>query len=222
MAFGGNRARLGLMSEKVERPKLDVAELARPFVIVGMVVAVMWAEEIIDLMPGTNFDKWGIRPRTISGLVGIPLAPFLHAGFPHLIGNTLPFLLLGGIIAVGGIARYFQVTVLVALVSGIGTWLLGASHTDHIGASGVVFGYLTYLLARGFFDKKLSYLLVGVVVFVIYGGILWGVIPKEGISWTGHIFGAVGGVVAAWALRTRKEGAKPKDKPEPNALPGLT
>src|SRR3954466_10086532 len=134
------------MSDKVERPRLDLAEMVRPFVIVGLLVAVMWAEEVVDLLPGTNFDRWGLRPRTISGLAGIPLAPFLHAGFPHLIGNTLPFLVLGGIIAASGVARYFQVTVLVALVSGTGTWLFGQTHTDHIGASGVVFGYLTYLL----------------------------------------------------------------------------
>lgn len=188
-----------------ERPRLNVAGLLRPFVIVGLLVAVMWAEEIVDLLPHTNFDRWGIRPRQFVGLVGIPLAPFLHAGFAHLLGNTIPFLILGGIIAASGVARFFQVAVTVALVSGLGTWLVGPAHTDHIGASGVVFGFLTYLLARGFYERHIGYLVVGVVVLFFYGGILWGVIPRQGISWQGHVFGAVGGVVAARVLHTKRD-----------------
>ena len=172
----------------------------RSFTVVLVLLGIMWAVEILDLLPHTDFDAWGIRPRELRGLVGIPLAPFLHAGFGHLIGNTIPFLVLGCLIAVSGVQRYVQVTVMAAVISGVAVWLLGASHTDHIGASGVIFGYLTYLLARGFFERRVTYLLVGVGVLVVYGGILWGVVPKEGISWVGHIFGAVGGVVAAWVV----------------------
>ncbi|MCU1357860.1 MAG: Rhomboid family protein [Acidimicrobiales bacterium] len=186
-----------MSDERNDAEAADLPEWLRPFVIVVMLVAVMWAVEILDLLPHTNFDRWGIRPRTIAGLLGIVTAPFLHAGFAHLIGNTVPFLVLGGIIATGGVARYLQVTAVVALVSGGGTWLVGPNHSDHIGASGVVFGYLTYLLARGFFERKVTYLLVGAVVLFVYGGILWGLFPHVGISWQGHIFGAAGGVVAA-------------------------
>ncbi len=184
----------------LERPRLGLADAARPFVIVALVTSLMWAEELVDLLPHTNFDRWGIRPRQVDGLVGIPLAPFLHAGFAHLIGNTLPFLILGGIVAASGVARFFQVAVIVALCSGVGTWLFGAANSDHIGASGVVFGFLTYLVARGIFARKPSYLIVGVVVAFFYGGILWGLVPKPGISWTGHLFGAIGGIAAARVL----------------------
>lgn len=177
-----------------------MAAVLRPFVVVAMVVAVMWGEEVADLLPHTPFDHYGIRPRELDGLVGIPLAPFLHAGFGHLIGNTLPFLALGAIVAASSVARFFQVAVIVALASGLGTWLFGAAHSDHIGASGVVFGLLTYLLVRGLFERRATYLLVGVVVLFVYGGILWGLVPSPGISWTGHLFGAIGGVVAAAAL----------------------
>jgi membrane associated rhomboid family serine protease len=199
------------MSESdLERPRLGLADAARPVVIVALVVAVMWAEEVVDLLPHTNFDRWGIRPRQLDGLIGIPLAPFLHAGFAHLIGNTIPFLILGGIIAASGIARFFQVAVIVTLCSGVGTWLFGAAHSDHIGASGVVFGFLTYLVARGIFARKPTYLIVGAVVAFVYGGILWGLVPKPGISWTGHLFGALGGIAAARLLH-----GEPRKRPDP-------
>lgn len=188
----------------LERPSLGLAEWAKPFVVVALLVSVMWAEEVVDLLPHTNFDQWGVRPRQTVGLVGIPLAPFLHAGFDHLIGNTVPFLVLGCLIAASGLGRYLQASTLIAVISGAGTWLVGPAHTDHIGASGVVFGYLTYLLARGFYQRNVGYLVLGAVVLFLYGGILWGVLPREGISWQGHVFGAVGGVVAARVLHARR------------------
>src|SRR5262245_20594823 len=173
-------------------------------------LAVMWALEVIDLLPGVDLDRWGIQPRTLRGLVGIPLAPFLHAGLPHLIANTIPFLVLGAIIAIGDATRFVEVTVTIALVSGLGTWLFGMSGTIHIGASGLVFGYLTYLIARGFFAAKPLWILGGIVVGLLYGGLLWGLLPRPGIPFTGHLFGAAGRVPAAFALHgkhTREDGS---------------
>ncbi len=183
------------------------SDILRPFVIVGLLVAAMWVAEVIDLVPGTPFDSWGIEPRQLDGLVGIPLAPFLHSGFPHLLANTLPFLILGGIIASSGIGRFVRVTVIVGVVSGLGTWLLAAPGTVHIGASGLVFGYLTYLVTRGVFARNLLWLAGGAVLLLVYGGILWGLLPRPGVSWTGHVFGALGGVLAAAALHRRDEDA---------------
>lgn len=198
------------MSDATERPELDLPGWLRPYVIVALLVAVMWVVELVDLIPGTDFDQWGIRPRQAKGLVGIVTAPFLHNSLGHLISNTIPLLILGGLIAASGVARYFQVTVTVGLIAGLGTWLVGPADTDHIGASALVFGYLTYLLARGLFQRRLTYLLVGVVVLFLYGGVLWGLLPRPGISWAGHVFGAVGGVVAAslfHAVRRREPSA---------------
>jgi len=161
------------------------------------VAAVMWMVEIIDLLPSTSFDRWGIRPRQFEGLFGIVTAPFLHAGFGHLISNTIPFLVLGCIIAAAGVQRFVQVTVIVGVIAALGTWLIGPSGTVHIGASGIVFGYLTYLLTRGVFERKLGHIAIGLLVLFFYGGILWGLLPRPGISWQGHLFGAIGGVVAA-------------------------
>ncbi len=199
------------MSADDKMAQRDIPEWMRPFAVVVALVAVMWAVEVIDLLPGIDVDRWGIRPRQLRGLIGIGTGPFLHNGFPHLIGNTIPFLILGFVIAASGIQRFVQVTLIVMLVSGLGTWLIGPSNSIHIGASGLVFGYLTYLLARAIFEKKILYLLGGLVVLFLYGSVLWGLIPKPGISWQGHLFGAVGGVVAAWTLH------KPGDEtlPEP-------
>lgn len=191
---------------------LDVPEWMRPVVVVGLFAALMWIVEIVDLIPGTDLDRWGIRPRELGGLVGIVTMPLLHDGFGHLISNTIPFVIMGAIIAASGIARYAVVTAVITVVAGAGTWLLGPGHTVHIGASALVFGYLTYLLTRGFFDRKPTYILLGLLVLFLYGGVLWGILPRPGISWQGHLFGALGGVIAARsvhaeAVTARRSGA---------------
>ncbi|MET0146847.1 MAG: rhomboid family intramembrane serine protease [Ilumatobacteraceae bacterium] len=200
----------------VEKPSL--AEPLRPVLVVVGLLALMWIVEIIDLLPGTDIDGWGIRPRTLRGSFGIPVAAFLHAGLGHLIANSVAFLVLGTFIAIGNLTRYLQVTLIVAVTSGLGTWLFGAPGTIHLGASGLVFGYLTYLLARGFFAGRITWILGGVVVALLYGWILWGLLPRPGVSWTGHAFGAVGGVLAAWWIH----GREPDDSDLPNGPTGPT
>ena len=205
-------------AETSEPTRPDTSAALRPFLVVFAMAAVMWIAEVIDLLPHTPFDQWGIRPRQLSGLRGIVLAPFLHAGFGHLIGNTIPFLVLGCIIAASGTQRFVQVTVIVAVIAGVGTWLTGPAHTIHIGASGLVFGYLTYLVTRGLFERHLGQIVVGVVVFVFYGSILWGVLPRPGISWQGHVFGAIGGVVAAWVIHGRGRARPAPDDAAPTPI----
>jgi membrane associated rhomboid family serine protease len=160
----------------------------------------MWVLEVIDVPLDGRLDRFGIRPRQVDGLDGIVLAPFLHLGFGHLVANTIPFVVMGGVICLSGAKRFVQVTVIVALVSGVGVWLTGASNSLVVGASGLVFGYLTYLVARGIFARNVLYLVGGAVVLAVYGGVLWGLFPRPGISWQGHLFGAIGGVVAASVL----------------------
>jgi membrane associated rhomboid family serine protease len=168
-------------------------------------LALMWVSEVIDVAADHSLDQYGIEPRETDGLTGIAAAPFLHAGFGHLIANTIPFVAMGMVIAFQGLGRVLTVTAIVALVSGLGTWLTAPANTLHIGASGVVFGYATYLIARGFFNRDLLQLGVGIVVVAIWGtALLGGLQPQEGISWQGHFFGAVGGVLAAWLLAGRR------------------
>ena len=183
----------------VERPRLTDA--APGLVVVGVMLGLMWALEVVDLLPGVNLDTWGIRPRSWEGLAGIVFAPFLHVGLGHLIANTIPFALLGAVIALEGSRQFVEVTIAVGVVSGLGVWLFGAAGTVHLGASGLVFGFITYLVARGWFARKPLWILGGVVVAVIYGSsLLWGVLPTSRFSWLGHLFGAIGGVIAAWVI----------------------
>ena len=167
--------------------------------------------EAADQVADGRLDQYGIEPRDLDGLEGIAFAPFLHGGWDHLIGNTIPFLLLGLAIAVGGLARVVAVTVIVALVGGLGTWIVAPANTVHIGASGIVFGYAAYLVARGLYSRSLMQIGLGVLVLAVWGTtLLRGLVPEDGISWQGHLFGAVGGVIAAWLLHGRDRDTAPR------------
>jgi membrane associated rhomboid family serine protease len=170
------------------------------FALIIAMVALMWLVETIDMVAG-DLDGAGIHPRDPEGLVGVAASPFLHSGFAHLIGNTIPFVLLGLAIAVGGLVRTLAVVGIVAAVGGLGTWLTAPANTVVIGASGLVFGFATYLVARGAYSRSPWHIAGGLVVIVIYGStLLTGLVPTPGVSWQGHLFGAIGGVVAARVL----------------------
>ena len=175
--------------------------------VVGM-LGLMWVSEIVDTAADHRLDKLGIEPREVDGLTGVVAAPFLHDGFGHLMSNTVPFVVMGLVIAIGGLVRVAAVTAIVALVGGLGTWLVAPADTLHIGASGVVFGYATYLVSRGIFNRSVIELAVGAAVVAVWGGaLLGGLLPEEGISWQGHLCGAIGGVVAARMLASGREPA---------------
>lgn len=184
-------------------------------ILVAAMAALMWVVEVIDQISGGDLEQYGIKPHMVDGLDGIVFAPFLHAGFGHLIGNTVPFLVLGATIALSGLARVAACTAIVVLIGGLGTWLVAPSGTDHIGASGVVFGYATYLIARGLFSRNLLHLGIGLVVIAVYGTtLLFGLVPTDGISWQGHLFGGIGGIVAARVLDRRQlRAARTPDDP---------
>ena len=186
--------------------------------VIGVLLGVMWLVEIVNKIDGQGLSADGIYPRTLSGLPGILSAPFLHAGFGHLIGNTIPFIVLGLIVAAAGARRVIEVTVIVVLVAGLGTWLTAGSHTNTVGASGVVFGYAGYVIARGFFSRSIVALAAGVVVALMFGGALAAdLIPKTGISWQDHLFGGLGGILAARVLDGR-----PTAKVAPKARPAAS
>ena len=178
---------------------------AAGFRLVAAMAALMWVSELVDSVADHRLDRYGIEPRDGDGLVGIVAAPFLHADFGHLISNTVPFLAMGFVIAFKGAMRVLAVTAVVVLISGAGTWIVAPDDTLHVGASGVVFGYATYLLSRGFFDRDLLELGVGFLVGAIWGtALIGGLLPQEEISWQGHLFGAIGGIVAARLLARRR------------------
>jgi membrane associated rhomboid family serine protease len=181
------------------------SDRANALLFVAAMVALMWLTEVVDVVAGGRLDEYGIHPRDVNGLPEIVSAPFLHAGFGHLVSNTVPFVIMGAAIALGGLVRVAVVTAVVGLVSGLGTWLIAPADTVTIGASGLVFGYATYLVARGFLSKRVIDLVVGAAVVALWGfALLQGVLPQERISWQAHVFGAVGGVVAASLLAGRR------------------
>jgi len=169
-------------------------------ILVGF-VGLMWGLEILDLFLGGALNQFGIRPHSIVGLRGILFAPFLHGSLLHLIANTVPFVILGWLVMLRRTSDFWPVTIIVMLVAGLGTWLFAPPWTVHIGASGVVFGYLGFLLSRGYFERSLGAIAMSLLVGMLYGGMIWGVLPGQlGISWQGHLFGFLGGILAAQIL----------------------
>ncbi|MGA5565533.1 rhomboid family intramembrane serine protease [Streptomyces platensis] len=174
-------------------------------------VALLWLLEGVDFATGGALDTFGITPREPAELADVVPAAFLHFGFGHLVANTLPLLLLGLVAALrSGVRRFLAVAALIILTSGLGVWFTAAPDSNTAGASGVVFGLFGYLLVRGFIERKLLDIGIGLVVGVLYGSILWGALPTDsGISWQGHLFGLIGGVLAAFVFRVRAPGSLP-------------
>lgn len=188
-----------------ERASLD-ERLSRPLpvaITVGVLLLIMIALEAVDALVSANLDLWGIHAQEVDGLPGIFSAPFLHSGFGHLWSNAIPFFVLGFLAALGGMLRFAMASLGIIVISGLFAWAFtfGDGTQIVIGASGWVFGLLTYLLARGVLARNAGQIVVSVVVLVLYGGILWGIFPGEaGVSWQGHLGGAVGGLLMAWLL----------------------
>ena len=146
----------------------------------------------------------GIHAQEIDGLPGIISAPFLHAGWDHLISNSVPFFVLGFLVLLGGLARWLLSSLISIITSGLAAWLLTPGEVIILGASGLIFGWLTYLLARGLWSRRPGQVALAIGVLVFYGGLIFGVLPGQaGVSWQAHLGGAVGGVLAAWLLHRR-------------------
>lgn len=171
--------------------------------VLGTLLVLMWLLEIADYVAlGHRLDAWGIAPRQVRGLAGIPLAPFLHGSLEHIAANTIPFIILGGLVLWGSLRRFVLVSLMIALTSGLAVWLLGRGGRTHLGASSLIFGYFSYLLLRFYFDRSLPSLFAAAIAIVLYGGLLWGLLPTDShVSWESHVFGFVGGLVAAWLWR---------------------
>jgi membrane associated rhomboid family serine protease len=169
-------------------------------VVLAVFAGLMWAVRGIDtfLPHGLSAAGVGIVPRTWDGLWNIPIAPFIHEDFDHLLSNTIPLLILGALILVRGVGEFMFVLFVSTFVSGFGTWLFGEGNAQHIGASGIVFGFFGYLVFRIAFDRKITSGLIALAVAIAYGSAMtWSLIPEDHVSWSGHFFGFIGGFVAA-------------------------
>lgn len=175
---------------------------SKAFLIFGF-LAVIWAVEILNGLLGHRLNTWGILPRSELGLIGIPLSPILHGSYNHVLSNTIPFLVLGGLVALRGIQKLVGVSLFIIVAGGGAVWLLGRT-AIHVGASGLVFGYFGYLVAAGWYDRNLGSILAAIAVILLYGGLVFGVLPTQSfVSWEAHLFGLISGVIAARLTRKR-------------------
>ena len=184
-----------MTEEGAGRPRL-------PRVAMFMIGALltMWFIEAADtFVLGDRLQRNGIHPRRTGGIDGILWAPFLHSTWSHLVSNTLPFAVLGGLVAVRGFNRWMAVSLSAVFIGGGLTWALAGSG-NHLGASGVVFGYFGALIGAAIFERRPASIAPALVAIMLYGGIIVGLAPQEGVSWEGHLFGAIGGLVASKML----------------------
>lgn len=199
-----------MMTNRREDPAKQISFKQRALVVLGF-VGLLWAVEVLDFVIFRGgLDRFGIRPRVMSGLWGIPFAPLLHGGFRHLIANTFPLLVLGTLLALYSANTAMLAILFIVGIGGAGVWFFGAGQSVHVGASGLVFGLAGFLVIMGLLRRKLVGILIALGVGLFYGGLIWGILPgQKGISWESHLFGCASGVLAAFVL-AKKENEREK------------
>jgi membrane associated rhomboid family serine protease len=180
--------------------------LQNQFTIIASFLGIFWVLEILDVFVFRGqLDRFGILSHSVIGLRGILFAPFLHGGFGHLIANSIPFAVLAWLVMLQETSDFWIVTIVTMLVGGLGVWLFSPTGTLTVGASILIFGYLGFLLFRGYFQKNIASIVLSIIVLFTYGSALWGLFPgRPGISWQGHLFGFLGGAIAAWLIAREK------------------
>jgi membrane associated rhomboid family serine protease len=172
--------------------------------VLGGAVALMWVVFFATVATGGALLSLGIIPRSLIGLRGIVFAPFLHGSLAHLLANSIPFAMMGWFVMLRDSRHFVSVTAAAMLGSGLVAWLLGASGSVHVGASGVIFGYLGFLMLSGWYARSVASILLSILVSVMWGGLVFGVLPGQmGISWQAHLGGFIGGALAARSYRAR-------------------
>jgi membrane associated rhomboid family serine protease len=189
----------------------DWSKLRKGAIVMAIVLAGLWVIEGVDTLSNHALDQLGVRPWDLVGLDGIIFAPLLHVSWAHLAANSLPLFVLGTALWTSGLRQWIVTTVTAWITSGLLAWLLTPIHYVVIGASGVIFGWITYLIVRGYLSRRWQHIVLGLIVLFAYGSVLLGVFPMStGVSWQSHLGGAIGGILAAWLLfrRERKRQAK--------------
>ena len=185
--------------------------IAKRFQPIVIIVVLLWAVELLNMFMGHRMVSWGIVPRTLSGLIGIPLAPILHGGIWHAISNTIPLILLGSLTLLGGKGRFWETTIYITLLTGLLVWLF-ARDAFHVGASGLVFGYFGVLLARAAIARSITSIFIGLVTVMFYGGLIWGILPmRSHVSFESHLFGLIAGILIVW-FEAKFDRSKPKSE----------
>ncbi|MDG1368088.1 MAG: rhomboid family intramembrane serine protease [Acidimicrobiales bacterium] len=204
------------MTAPVETKTSRARLLLTPIGFMALALAAMWGIEVADsVVLDEALQRNGLRPRHRDGLDGIAWAPFLHSDYGHVASNSVPLLVLGGLVAARGRRYWGWVTCAAILLGGGLTWLL-AGDGIHIGASGVVFGYFGAILGAAIFERRIRALGAALIALGFYSSLIAGLVPQEAISWEGHLFGLVGGVIASRALAEPRVTSKDTPyEPEP-------
>ncbi|MET0866441.1 MAG: rhomboid family intramembrane serine protease [Nakamurella sp.] len=196
-------------SAPAKRPSATAQRIKPAIITIGVLAAVMIILQAINWATDYRLDAWGIDPRSWEGLLGVLFAPLLHGSWGHLWSNLVPLVIMGVLIMLSGVRQFVAVTVLVWLVSGLGVWLIAPANTTTVGASGIVFGWLAFLIVRGIWTRTWQHIVLGLVLLAIYGSLFWTGIVKVAaaditgvvtVSWQAHLFGAIGGVLAAFLV----------------------
>jgi membrane associated rhomboid family serine protease len=174
--------------------------------VLGGTLALMWIVFLATTVSGDALLSLGIVPRTTTGLRGILFAPFLHGSLAHIVANSIPFVVLGWLVMLRDARHFVPVTLSAMIGSGLMAWLFGAPGSIHIGASGVIFGYLGFLILSGWFARSFLSVLLSLIVTALWGGMVLGVMPGHaGISWQAHLGGFLGGVLAASMFKESRD-----------------
>jgi membrane associated rhomboid family serine protease len=187
-----------------ERRWFEVTSWSGALIAMTALCGVLWIIEIVNQAGDFDLQQYGLRPRDLDGLVGVVTAPFLHAGYGHLLANTAPFILIGWFVLVSGVRQFLLASAIIIVVGDLATWLIAPSGIV-VGASGLILGWLGYLLGRAYFSRRIVWIIAAVGVVFFFGTLLGGLLPSVNseISWQGHLAGFLAGVLAAWILHQR-------------------
>lgn len=187
-------------------PKFDPTSWSGALAVMAVFAAVLWAIQIVNAADGQGLDRFGLKPREVDGLWGILTQPFLHASYSHLVSNTAPLVLIGWVLLLSGVRVWLFVTAVVVVVGDAATWLVAPSHHVIVGASGMVFGWMGYLLARAYFSRRIKWILTALALLIFFGTLLGSLLPAADthLSWQAHACGFAAGVLVGWLLHPRQ------------------
>lgn len=192
-------------------PPFDPSSWTGALIVMTLVTALLWGIQIANANHDYSFNRFGLKPRELDGLWGVVTMPFLHESYGHLLSNSVPLFAIGWALLLSGMRVFLFVTGVVIVLGGIATWIVGPSDVIIVGASGMIFGWLGYLLARAYFSRRLKWIFTAIALLVFFGTLLGSLLPTVDarISWQSHVCGFLAGVFVGWLLHPRqREGAQ--------------
>jgi membrane associated rhomboid family serine protease len=212
LPFGRSRTPKG-----TTEPRFDPASWVGALIVMAVITVALWIIQYFNAAADYSWNRFGLKPRQVDGLWGVVTTPFLHESWGHLLSNTLPLLAIGWTLLLSGVRVFLFVTVCVVVVGGLLTWLVAPSGEVIVGASGMIFGWLGYLLARAFFSRRIKWIATAILLLIFFGTLLGGLLPTgdSRVSWQAHLFGALVGVGVAWLLHPRRRAASDRPRRAP-------